>query len=144
VCIWEAATGKQLSQLRGHGDAVSSLAFRPDDPNVLVTGSWDKTVKLWDLSASTCLSTTRVDGEVTSVDLSPCGNKLSAACNNSRSGSYSVQIFSKEGSTGNFVCQSTLKGHSKDNEECTCTHDAGPFKDKYEANPDCPVSGHTR
>ena len=47
------------STLRGHGDAVSSLAFRPDDPNVLVTGSWDKTVKLWDLSTSTCLSTMR-------------------------------------------------------------------------------------
>ena len=50
-----------------------------------------------------------------------------------------------------FICAQTgkkilcpLKGHSKDNEECTCTHDAGPFKDKYEANPDCPVSGHTR
>ena len=48
------------STLRGHGEAVSSLAFKPDDPNVLVTGSWDKTVKLWDLSTSTCLSTMNV------------------------------------------------------------------------------------
>ena len=36
---------------------MSSLAFKPDDPNVLVTGSWDKTVKLSDLSTCTCLST---------------------------------------------------------------------------------------
>ena len=86
VRIWEAATGKQLCQLkvdyvvlcltyspngdvlavgdmggninffnshgeklqspvRGHNNVVSSLAFKPDDPNVLITGSWDKTVR---------------------------------------------------------------------------------------------------
>ena len=43
--------------VRGHDNGVSSLAFKPDDANVLITGSWDKTVKLWDLSTSTCLST---------------------------------------------------------------------------------------
>ena len=36
---------------------------------------------------------------------------------------------------------STMKGHSKDNEECTCTH--GQYEFQYEANPDCPVRGHT-
>jgi len=52
--------------------------------------------------------------KVWSVDWSPCGNKLSAACNNFDDDSFSVQIFCKEGSTGNFVCQSTLSGHSDD------------------------------
>ena len=47
---------------------MSSLAFKPDDPNVLVTGSWDKTVKLWDLSTSTCLSTMNVGAAVRSVE----------------------------------------------------------------------------
>ena len=51
---WEVATGKELSQLRGHGQAVSSLAFKPDDPNVLVTGSHDQTVKLRDLCLMPC------------------------------------------------------------------------------------------
>jgi len=40
--------------VRGHGAAVSSLAFKPDDPNVLVTGSHDQTVKLWDLCLMPC------------------------------------------------------------------------------------------
>ena len=49
-----------------------------------------------------------VGGEVYSVDWSPCGNKLAVACDNIFSDSYSVKILSKEGSTGNPVCQSTL------------------------------------
>ena len=51
----------------------------------------------------------------------------------------SVSIFNVE--TGEVQC--TVKGHSKDNEECTCKHDAGVFGNGYEANPDCPVSGHS-
>ena len=88
------------------------VVFKPDNPNIVVSGSDDKTIKTWDITSGSCLSTLNVDGQVRSVDWSPCGNKLSAACNNfSGSGSYSVKIFSKEGSTGNFVCQSTLRGH---------------------------------
>ena len=44
-------------------------------------------------------------------------------------------------------CQSTLRGHSKDNPECTCKHNAADDEDdedEYEANPDCPVTGHSR
>jgi len=33
-------------------------------------------------------------------------------------------------------------GHAKDNEECTCRHDAGILKDCHVANPNCPVRGH--
>ena len=36
--------------------------------------------------------------------------------------------------------ESTLRGHSKDNPMCTCKHDAGRWKNEYEANPECPVS----
>ena len=55
VLIWDAASGEQMCSLR-HNSVVSSLAFKPDDPNVLVTGAWDKTVKLWDLSSLRCRS----------------------------------------------------------------------------------------
>ena len=60
------------------------------------------------------------EGNVFSIDFAPCGNKLAAACNlfGSRSSegvkedSYSVKLCSKDGSTGEFVCQATLKGHT--------------------------------
>ena len=39
------------------------------------------------------------------------------------------------------ACQSTLRGHSHDNPECTCTFDDDG--DLEEINPECPVTGHT-
>jgi hypothetical protein len=35
-----------------------------------------------------------------------------------------------------------VKGHAKDNEKCTCRHDAGILKACRVANPNCPVRGH--
>ena len=37
----------------------------------------------------------------------------------------------------------SLRGHSEDNQDCTCKHDAGEDEDEYESNPDCPVRGHS-
>lgn len=78
VKILNSETGALLCDLRGHTIVVSSLAFKPDDPNVLVTGSWDKTVKLWDLSTSTCLSTMRGENAIFSLAFSPDGQLIAA------------------------------------------------------------------
>jgi WD40 repeat protein len=50
--LWDVATGDLLRALEnrgeGHGNVVSSVAFTPDGRTIL-TGSWDGTVKLWDV-----------------------------------------------------------------------------------------------
>ncbi|KAI0047961.1 WD40 repeat-like protein [Auriscalpium vulgare] len=45
---------------RGHGGPVTSLAFyaKPGEREVLITGSWDKTIKLWDTETKAVISST--------------------------------------------------------------------------------------
>ena len=91
---------------------MTCVAFKPDNPNIVVSSSYDETIKTWDITSGSCLSTLKVGGDVPSIDFAPCGNKFAIACNNYNSSSYSVQIFSQDGSTGNFACQLTLMAAS--------------------------------
>lgn len=46
VIIWDTLTGTILKTLNDHSSRVSCLAVSPDG-NVLCTGSWDHTLRLW-------------------------------------------------------------------------------------------------
>lgn len=46
--VWSAYTGDRLLTLKSHTDGVTCLQF---DDKVIVSGSYDRTVKLWDFSA---------------------------------------------------------------------------------------------
>lgn len=58
VTIIDEHTKSQLAKLTegggrpGHSNRVFSVKYSPDDPNFLVSGSWDNTVLLWDLRKS--------------------------------------------------------------------------------------------
>ena len=47
--VWDASTGKQHREFKGHESIVTSVAFM--DETRLVTGSWDKTVRVWSLES---------------------------------------------------------------------------------------------
>ncbi|CAG9460299.1 unnamed protein product [Pedinophyceae sp. YPF-701] len=51
IFAWSLKTGKLLDVLEGHEGPAASLAFNPMRP-VLASGSWDKTVKYWDIFES--------------------------------------------------------------------------------------------
>jgi general transcriptional corepressor TUP1 len=48
VRLWNIQTGRLVERLVGHSQRVTSVAFTSDGKG-LVSGSWDHTVKHWDL-----------------------------------------------------------------------------------------------
>lgn len=77
VRIWDLATGRSLV-LRGHTDLVYGLASSPDGRR-LATGSWDRTIKLWDTSTGEeVFSLVGHTSGVISVAFSPDGNSLAS------------------------------------------------------------------
>ncbi|MBA4066301.1 MAG: hypothetical protein C0501_21815 [Isosphaera sp.] len=56
VRVWDAATGKPVRKLDGHGGNVRALSLFPDGRRLL-SASHDKTLKLWDLVTGECVRT---------------------------------------------------------------------------------------
>ncbi|MCU1267882.1 MAG: (Myosin heavy-chain) kinase [Acidobacteria bacterium] len=44
--LWDLATGKTIHTLEGHGRGIPAAAYA-NNGNLIATGSWDKTVRIW-------------------------------------------------------------------------------------------------
>ncbi|CCQ68492.1 Protein kinase:G-protein beta WD-40 repeat [Crocosphaera watsonii WH 0402] len=73
--------------LTGHSDSVVSVAYSPDG-KYLASGSWDNTVKIWEVKTGKSIRTlTGFSGwlsSLTSISYSPDGKYLAARCNIAR------------------------------------------------------------
>jgi WD40 repeat protein/tRNA A-37 threonylcarbamoyl transferase component Bud32 len=89
--------------LTGHSREVSSVAISPDG-KTLASGSWDKTIKLWNLATGEEIRTlTGHSSSVYSVAISPDGKTLASG-----SGDKTIKLWNLE--TGEQI--RTLTGHS--------------------------------
>lgn len=76
VKLYGSASRKVLRTLKGHSEMVTCIAFSPLE-NILVSGSNDTTIKLWDIASGEELSTQPV-GDVYNVAFSPDGKILAS------------------------------------------------------------------
>ena len=94
-----------LSTLEGHSSSVISVALSKDGQRV-VSGSDDKTVKIWDATSGECVSTLEGHSSVVmSVALSEDGQRVV-------SGSRDKTVKIWDATSGE--CVSTLEGHSSE------------------------------
>ena len=76
--LYQLKTGRATRTIRQHKGQVAALAFSPDR-RTLATGSWDETVRLWDLASGlekACFHWKI--GKITTLTYSPDGTRLAA------------------------------------------------------------------
>ncbi|KKK12900.1 hypothetical protein P175DRAFT_0523917 [Aspergillus ochraceoroseus IBT 24754] len=79
IHVWSVQTGQLLDQLSGHEGPVSALAFAADG-NHLVSGSWDRTVRIWSIFGRTQTSEPlQIASDVLSVAFRPDGKQVAAS-----------------------------------------------------------------
>ncbi|KAF9350163.1 hypothetical protein BGX34_001378 [Mortierella sp. NVP85] len=87
----------------GHSHALTSIVYSPDSKRV-ASGSWDRTVRIWDVVTGACLHVLNAhDDQVNSVAYSPQGDQIASA-----SKDRTVKVWDVE--TGE--CHYILIGHS--------------------------------
>ena len=97
-------TGEWL-YLEGHTNIILCIAITPDSKTI-VSGSRDKTIKIWNINTGECLNTLKGHSHyVQSIAISPDGKTLT-------SGSYDKKIKIWDLTTGD--CLHTLQGHLED------------------------------
>ena len=94
VRIWDAATGKLLTTMRGHTETVFSVAFNPDGKQV-ASISFDGTLKTWDVKTGKLLFDRAVEKGASSVSYSHDGKQIVTACY------YKVQTWDSD--SGNII-----------------------------------------
>jgi WD40 repeat protein len=64
--LWDVLNGTVLKTFKGHSDSVNSVSFSKDH-SYFLSGSRDKSIRVWNINSGSCLQTIREHTSVTSV-----------------------------------------------------------------------------
>jgi WD40 repeat protein len=73
--LWNLETGELQGSFTGHDSWINTVAIASHGKR-FISGSRDRTVKLWDLKTQDLLATFRLESEVISCAIAPDGRKI--------------------------------------------------------------------
>lgn len=77
IKVFELATGKLITEMKGHAKGISDLEFSPINSDIIASCSDDLTIRLWSITNSLCLKVLKKHTyHVTTVKFSMKGNIL--------------------------------------------------------------------
>jgi WD40 repeat protein len=89
---WDARTYRPFRTLKGHVRYAWKVAFSPDG-RYLASGSWDSTIKVWDLKAPESAEPVTLRGDIGVIyglAFSPDGRRLASGSGSTRYGEVKV------------------------------------------------------
>ncbi|XP_033036008.1 THO complex subunit 3 isoform X1 [Trachypithecus francoisi] len=75
-CLLAGEGPVKENNYRGHGDSVDQLCWHPSNPDLFVTASGDKTIRIWDVRTTKCIATVNTKGENINICWSPDGQTI--------------------------------------------------------------------
>eukprot|EP01034_Spumella_vulgaris_P031898 gene31898-39410_t len=81
IYVWSLQTGRLLDILSGHEGPIACLDFAASS-STLASGSWDGTLKLWDVYNNSCVETMEHGCDVLAVAFRPDGKEICCAATN--------------------------------------------------------------
>ena len=76
LTVWDVSSRQLVKTLPGHASDVRAIAFSPDG-KILASGSFDDTIKLWDVTTWQTIATLKTH-KVHSIAFSPDGKRLAS------------------------------------------------------------------